>query len=148
MKKLRRSSRIILRKSTLTCCKAELAFFVSSFYQVFFSRISRFTGQQGKGEAISLTPLYYCCRELTSAHSWQPDSNKKPLVSYRKSLSTKLRALSTLALIADIVRSMLKTRVTLANIPLVLLNLIKSFIFVMFKLLHSMFTQLTIIFFL
>ena len=32
------------------------------------------------------------CRELTFAHSQQPDSNLKPLVSERKSLSTKLRA--------------------------------------------------------
>ena len=45
-------------------------------------------------------------------------------------------ALPTLALIADVVRSMLKTRVTLGNICFVLLNLIKRFIFVMFKLLH------------
>ena len=33
------------------------------------------------------------CRELTSAHSQQPDSNREPLVSERKSLTTKLRAL-------------------------------------------------------
>ena len=45
-------------------------------------------------------------------------------------------ALSTLALIADVIRSMLKTRLTLGNICLVLLNLVKRFIFVMFKLLH------------
>ena len=32
------------------------------------------------------------CRELTSAHSWQPDSNQEPLVSEGKSLTTKLRA--------------------------------------------------------
>ena len=53
----------------------------------------QFTGQQGKGEAISLTPRDYC-RELTSAHSLQPDSNREPLVSECKSLSTRLRALS------------------------------------------------------
>ena len=34
-----------------------------------------------------------CCRELTSAHSQQPDSSRKPLVSESKSLTTKLRAL-------------------------------------------------------
>ena len=34
-----------------------------------------------------------CCRELTSAHSQQPDSNREPLVSERKSLITKLRSL-------------------------------------------------------
>ena len=32
------------------------------------------------------------CRKLTSAHSQQSDSNQEPLVSERKSLSTKLRA--------------------------------------------------------
>ena len=37
-----------------------------------------------------------CCGELTSAHSWQPDSNREPLVSGCKSLTTKLRALSGL----------------------------------------------------
>ena len=54
--------------------------------------------------------------------------------------------LSTFALIDDVVRSMLKTQVTLRNISLVLLNLIKRFLFVLFKLLHPMFTQLTFIF--
>ena len=34
-----------------------------------------------------------CCRELTSAHSLQPDPNREPLVSERKSLTTKLGAL-------------------------------------------------------
>ena len=33
------------------------------------------------------------CRELTSAHSQQPDSNQEPLISERKSLTTKLHAL-------------------------------------------------------
>ena len=95
-------------------------------------------------------PPGYCCRELTSAHSWQLDSNQKSLVSYWNSLNTKLRlfkfALSTLALIADFVRSMLKTRVTLGHFSLVLLNLTKRFIFVMFQFLPPMFTQLTFIF--
>ena len=36
------------------------------------------------------------CRELTSAHSQQPDSNRELLVSERKSLTTKLRALVNL----------------------------------------------------
>ena len=31
-----------------------------------------------------------CCRELISTHSQQPDSNREPLVSERKSLTTKL----------------------------------------------------------
>ena len=59
MKELRRSSLIILQKSVLTCGKAELAFSGSFFYQGFFFRISSFTGQQGKGEAITLTLLYH-----------------------------------------------------------------------------------------
>ena len=42
-------------------------------------------------------------------------------------------SLSTLALVADAVRDMLKTRVTLGNISLVLVNLIKRFIFAMFN---------------
>ena len=79
------------------------------FNQIFFSicfffhKHLRFTGQQGKGEVISLTlapvsqtlrdqPGDYC-RELTSAHNQQPDSNQEPLVSKRKLLTTKQRAL-------------------------------------------------------
>ena len=73
-----------------------LRFFFSIW--VFFHEHSRFTGQQGKGEGIYLTPLYHFHPlhggELTSAHSWQPDSNREPLVSERKSLTTKLRALN------------------------------------------------------
>ena len=68
---------------------------------VFFHKHSLFTGQ-GKGEGIFLTPLYHFhqlhrnlhitdyCRELTSAHSQQPDSNWEPLVYECKSLTTKL----------------------------------------------------------
>ena len=42
-------------------------------------------------------------------------------------------ALYTLAVVVAVVRRMLKTRVTLRNISLVLLNLIKSLTFIMFK---------------
>ena len=42
-------------------------------------------------------------------------------------------ALYTLALVAAVVRRMLKTQVTLENISRVLLNLIKSLLFVMFE---------------
>ena len=58
---------------------------------VFFHEHPRFTGQQGKGEAISLTLLYHfhplkshldisraITAELTSAHSQQPGSNREP----------------------------------------------------------------------
>ena len=56
--------------------------------------------------------------------------------------------LSTLALVAAVVRRMLKTRVTLGNISRVLLNLTKRLIFAMFKDSSSlpMFTKLTVIF--
>ena len=61
----------------------------------------------GEGEGISFNsslplptasqtlrhqPGYYC-RELTSAHKQQPNSNQEPLVSRSKALTTKLRAL-------------------------------------------------------
>ena len=56
--------------------------------------------------------------------------------------------LSTFAMVAAVVRRMLKTRKTLRNIPPVLLNRIKKLIFVMFKDYYflPMFTQLTFIF--
>ena len=46
----------------------------------------------------SQTPRHWpgeCCKELISAHSQQPDSNRESLVSEPKSLTTKLRALLT-----------------------------------------------------
>ena len=71
---------------------------------VFFHNHSRTTGLQGKEESISSLPLPHAsqtfrhypgdyCRDLTSAHRQQPDSNREPLVSERKSITTKLRAL-------------------------------------------------------
>ena len=80
---------------------------------IFFHEHSRFTGQQGKGEVISLTPLYHLHsfhrhldinlviiadyrRELTSAHREQLGSDRESLVSERMSLTTKPRALKTL----------------------------------------------------
>ena len=81
-------------------------FFFFFSIQVFFPENSRFTDTRGRGEAISLSPLYYFhllqilrhqpgdyCRELTFAHSQQPDSNQEPLVSEHKSLTTKLRTM-------------------------------------------------------
>ena len=73
---------------------------------IFFHEDSRFTGQKGKRKGISFNsflplplalqilihqPGVYC-RELTSAHSQQPESNREPLVAKRKSLTTKLAA--------------------------------------------------------
>ena len=56
--------------------------------------------------------------------------------------------LSTFALVAAVVRSILKSQVTQENVSRVLLNLIKRLIFVMFEDCSSplMFTQLTLIF--
>ena len=77
---------------------------------VFCHEHSRTTGLQGKGgggpflnsslplpptsQPLRHQPRYYC-RQLTSAHSQQPDSNREP--SERKSLTTKLRALRQLS---------------------------------------------------
>ena len=58
--------------------------------------------------------------------------------------------LSTFAMVAVVVRRMLKTRETLGNIPPVLLNLIKKLIFGMFKDYYPLpiLTQLTFMFYL
>ena len=81
--------------------------FVFFFYLGFLSQTFTFHGTAGEGggflfnsslplppasQALRHQPGDYC-RELTSAHSWQPGSNREPLVSERKSLTTKLRAL-------------------------------------------------------
>ena len=172
MKELRRPSLMILRSLFLHGVKQNQLFlflFVSLFACLFSSgffftniMIQRASGEGGGyfyNSSLPLRPALqtlrhqpgYCCRDLTSAHSWQPDSNQKPLVSYRRSLSTKLSyplkfAPSTVAVIADVVRSMLKIQVTLGDVSIVLLNLVERFIFVVFKLLPPMFTQLSFIF--
>ena len=90
-------------KSFLIYRKAELPFFF--LLGLFFTNIMI---HRAAGEGVdyffnSSLPLpltlqtlrnyaSYCWRELTAAHSWQPDSNQKHLVSYQKSLSSKLRA--------------------------------------------------------
>ena len=100
--------------SSFSCCNIHLIlksfvglFFLSGFS---FHEHSLFTGQQGKGEGIffnSSLPLPPAsqtlrhqagdyCRELISAHSQQPDSNREPLVSKRKLLTAKPLALYTL----------------------------------------------------
>ena len=75
--------------------------------RVFSHKHSQVTGLQGKGKGIffkSSLPfppasqrlkhqLGDYCRELTSAHRQQPCSNREPVVSECKSLTTKLRAL-------------------------------------------------------
>ena len=83
---------------------------------VFFHEHSRFTGQQSKGgRYLFNSPLPFppasetlrhqsgdYCRELASAHSQQPDSNREALVSVRKSLTTTLRALILISRIQGI----------------------------------------------
>ena len=78
------------------------------FYQGFLSRtftIHRTAGEGGEYFFNSSLPLLPAsqtprhqlgdyCRELTSVHSWQPESKREPLVSERKSVTTTLRALS------------------------------------------------------
>ena len=64
---------------------------------VFFHEHPRFTGQQRKGGAISLTPLYHfhslhrhlvINQTITDDYRKQPDLNWESLVSKRKSLTT------------------------------------------------------------
>ena len=76
------------------------------FYLGFLSRTfsNHRTAGEGRGHFFNSSPQLPptsqtlrhqpgdCCRELTSAHSQQPDSNREPLVFECKSLTTKLRA--------------------------------------------------------
>ena len=48
------------------------------FYLVFLSRI--FKIPLPPASETPIRQLGYCCRELTGAHSWQPQSNMDPLV--------------------------------------------------------------------
>ena len=80
-------------------------FFLS--VQVFFDEHSRFTGQLGKGEAISLLPFFHfhllhrhldiiwsvTAESSPSAHSQQSDSNQEPLISERQLLTNQLSTL-------------------------------------------------------
>ena len=84
-------------------------FLLFFFYLGFFSRTFKIHRTAGEGEGyffkspLALPPasqtlihqLGDYCRELTSAHSQQSDSNREPSVSERKSLTTKLRAFKT-----------------------------------------------------
>ena len=73
------------------------------FCEFFFLEHSQCPGQEGKGEAISLVPLYHFqpnhifrhqlgdyYRKLTSPHSQQPASNQEPLFSERKLLTSNV----------------------------------------------------------
>ena len=86
--------------------------FFFSFYLGFLSRTFTIHKTAGKGGGYhfnSSLPLQSTsqifrnqpgdyCRELTSGHSLQPDSNREPLVSERKSLTTNLHALKALTI--------------------------------------------------
>ena len=64
-----------------------ISFFFFFSIWVFFHENSRFTGQQGKGEGIYLTPLYHF-------HQLHGHLGISRAITARKSLTTKLRALS------------------------------------------------------
>ena len=88
------------------------SFFLSVW--VFIHEHSRFTGEQGKGESISLIPLYHfqllhrhldisraIAVENSTSHiaispCQDPDSKREALVSESQSLTTKLHALAFL----------------------------------------------------
>ena len=81
-----------------------LLFVFVFFIWVFFHEHARFTGQQGKGEGISLTPLYHfhplhrhldISRAITALSS--PLHIAGSRTRKRKSLTTRLRALLLLA---------------------------------------------------
>ena len=92
---------VLTLEATLTL--AEIYIF---FYQAFLS--STFANHRTAGErggdffnsSLPLPPASQIlrhqsadyCRELTSANREQPDLNREPLISERKSLTTKLRA--------------------------------------------------------
>ena len=101
--------RVIERKYSMRQKYIYIYIYIFFSIWVFFHKHSRFTGQQGKGEGIYLTPLYHfhplhrhldisraITAESSPLHSWQPDSSREPLVSERKSLTTKLRALNNI----------------------------------------------------
>ena len=157
------TSSIILKTSALTCFKAEFAF-CFFFYLGFPSQlltIHRIAGKGGDNLFIPFLPLplasrtlrnqpSYCCREFTSAYSWQLDLNRESLVYQRKSLTTTLRALQ-ITLFLNLHWQLLLLRdclkITLGNISRIILNLIKRLTFAMFRLLPlPMFKQLTFIF--
>ena len=92
MKELRRSSPILLRKSALKCRRTELAFFIYLRFLSQTSTIHKTAGEGGSYLFMSFLPLPpasetlrhypgYCCRQLTSVHSWQAGSNQESMVS-------------------------------------------------------------------
>ena len=73
-------------------------FFV--FYLVFFHEHSRFTGQQGKGEGVYLTPLYHfhlVQGHLVISRAISAESSPLHIASCRTRLTTKLRTVNITA---------------------------------------------------
>ena len=98
---------LMLKKSVFFLCKIKTPCFLFSFFCLGFFLSRTFTihrtAGEGRGYLVNSTlplpptslalrhqPGDYC-RELTSAHSQQPDSNPELSVFKRKSLTTKLR---------------------------------------------------------
>ena len=102
MKDSRRSSSTYAESLFLHVVKHNFFFLFQFFFlSVFFNEYSRFTRQQLKGQTLSLLisfqplppasqafthQLGYCYRKLTSAHSWQLESNMKSLVQALQNL--------------------------------------------------------------
>ena len=88
------SHRLTLAKSSIL----DSFFFLSGFCFTNIHESQDCKGRGGHSINSSLQTLRHqpdnYCRDLTSAHSQQPDANRAPLVSECKSLTTKLRALS------------------------------------------------------
>ena len=99
--------KVSMKKVKLRNLNTSKIFSFFFFYRGFLSRTFTIHGTAGEGggylfnSSLPLSPASQAlrhwpsdyCRELTSAHSWQPDSNREPLVSERKLLTTKLRFL-------------------------------------------------------
>ena len=92
---------------------AQVVFFVSgfSFTTIHKSQDCREGGGYFFNSSLPLLPISQTlrhqpgnyCRELTSAHSEQPDLNWESLVFEHKSLTTKLCALTTLRAFAQVI---------------------------------------------
>ena len=146
-KALRHSSIRILRKTVLTCRKGELFFSIWVFFReyydsqdirererlyfyIFSTTSTRFADTQTL--ARLLLQKAQLCVQLTAGLELRTFGFLAQVAKHYATRPLKF-VLSTLALVADADRSMLKTRVTLGNIYLALLNLIKKFMFLMFK---------------
>ena len=125
MKDSRRSSSTCTESLFLHVVKHNLHFlFLFLFFPIwlFFHEYSRFTEQQVKGEAISLypcchfQPLHRCLAGLLLQRAHRCPQLAAGIEHGTFGTRSLEFTLSTLALVAAVVRKMLKTRVTLGNI--------------------------------